>query len=225
MSEDRTPLVLPFGALVSRAEWDGLTANRLQTYLPGAALLTQGDRGTHVLALESGLVKVVRVDRDGRRRLLAFRGAGEILGEVAVQCGGVRTASVWAMSICKASVVLADDFRRLVQRPELAGRLATMASHRLWEQTEIHDGAVHERLALALLRLLDSSDGRDPSGRRALTFSLTRDDLAQHLNVGRKAVSKALEELGADTVQAGKSRITVVNEGKLRRLVRDRDSA
>jgi CRP-like cAMP-binding protein len=160
------------------------------------------------------LVKVVRVDRDGRRRLLAFRGAGEILGEMAVQCGGIRTASVWAMSICKASVVLAEDFRRLVQRPELAGRLAVMASHRLWEQTEIHDGTVSERLALA-----------DPSGGRTPTFSLTRDDLAQHLNVGRKAVTKALEELGADTVRAGKSRITVVDEDNLRRLVRGRDSA
>ncbi|OUD04504.1 Crp/Fnr family transcriptional regulator [Streptomyces swartbergensis] len=225
MSEDRTPLVLPFRALVSRAEWDRLTAYRLQTYLPGAALLTQGDPGTHVLALESGLVKVVRVDRDGRRRLLAFRGAGDIVGEMAVQCGGTRTASVWAMSMCKAAVVFAEDFRRLLQCSELAGRLAVMASHRLWEQTEIHDGAVHERLALTLLRLVDSSDKRDPSGRRAPTFSLTRDDLAQHLNVGRKAVSKALEELGADTVEAGKCRITVVNEDNLRRLVRGRDSA
>jgi CRP-like cAMP-binding protein len=225
MSEDRTPLVLPFRALVSAAAWDRLTANRLQTYLPGAALLTQGAPGTHVLALDSGLVKVVRVDRDGRRRLLAFRGEGEILGEMAVQSGGTRTASVWAMSMCKAAVVLAEEFRRLVQNPELAGRLAVMTSHRLWEQTEIHDGAVHERLALTLLRLVDSSDQRDPAGRRTRTFSLTRDDLAQHLNVGRKAVSKALEELGADTVEAAKCRITVVNEDHLRRLVRERDSA
>ncbi|MFS0695708.1 helix-turn-helix domain-containing protein [Streptomyces nitrosporeus] len=94
----------------------------------------------------------------------------------------------------------------------LAYPLAVMSSRRLLEQTEIHDGAVHERLAVALLRLVEASDGER-------SFDLTREDLALHIGVGRKAVSKALEQLGQDRVEAGKGRIDVIDVDGLREVV------
>ncbi|MEU5236582.1 Crp/Fnr family transcriptional regulator [Streptomyces lydicus] len=215
MSEKYSFSVSPLRALVPHKEWAGLTSYPSHTYLAGRALLRQGEKGTHVLALVSGLVKVVRTDRDGRQRLLAFRGAGEILGEMALQRGGVRLADVWAMTKCKASVVPAGDFQRFVREDRLAYPLAEMAFERLREQTEVRDGAVHERLAMALLRLVEVSGGLS-------SFSLTREDLAQHIDVGRKAVSKALERLGPDQVKAGKSRIEVINVEGLRQTIAGR---
>ncbi|MFE3547704.1 Crp/Fnr family transcriptional regulator [Streptomyces kronopolitis] len=212
MSEDYSLSVSPLRDLVPHQEWVGLTCHPSQTYLAGRALLRQGSKGTHVLALVSGLVKVVRTDRDGRQRLLAFRGSGEILGEMALQRGGVRLADVWAMTECRASVVPAIDFQRFVRDYRLAYPLAVMAFNRLREQTEVRDGAVHERLAMALLRLVEVSGG-------LRSFSLTREDLAQHIDVGRKAVSKALERLGPDQVKAGKSRIEVISMEGLRETI------
>lgn len=87
-----------------------------------------------------------------------------------------------------------------------------MTAHRLREQVEVHDGAVHERLAMALLRLVEVAGGQH-------SFSLTREQLAQHINVGRKAVSKALECLGPDKVKAGKSWIEVTGVEGLRETV------
>ncbi|RSO07206.1 cyclic nucleotide-binding protein [Streptomyces sp. WAC 06783] len=212
MSEDYSLSVPPFSALVPHKEWVGLTCHRPQTYLAGQKLLEQGSAGTHVLALVAGLVKVVRTGRDGRRWLLAFRGPGEILGEMALQCGGERMATVWAMSDCKVSVVFADEFQRFIREHQLAYPLSKMASNRLKEQTEVREGAVHERLAVALLRLVEVSGGQS-------SFSLTREDLAQHIDVGRKAVSKALERLGPDRVKAGKSRIDVISVKRLRQTI------
>lgn len=174
-------------------------------------MLTQGTAGTCVLALVSGLVKVVRGDRDGRQRLLAFRGKGEILGEMALQCGGERLAHVWAISMCKVSVVPAEVFRRFIHKHQLAGPLAVMAAQRLIEQTEAHDGDVPERLALALLRLVEISEER--------SFALTREELAQHIGVGRKAVSRALEQMGPGQVIAEKGRIEVIDLKKLRKTI------
>ncbi|MYX15227.1 cyclic nucleotide-binding domain-containing protein [Streptomyces sp. SID8374] len=206
--------VSPLRALVPHEEWVKLTRYPPQTYLAGRALLRQGDKGTQVLALVSGMVKIVRSDRDGQQRLLAFRGPGEILGEMAIQGSGTRMASVWAMSRCKAALIPGEDFRRFVDHHKLAYPLAVMASRRLLEQTEIHDGAVHERLAMALLRLVEMSGGQR-------SFDLTREDLAQHIGVGRKAVTKALERLGPDRVEAGKRRIEVTCVEGLREMFAD----
>ncbi|MFI1205126.1 Crp/Fnr family transcriptional regulator [Streptomyces sp. NPDC020883] len=212
MSEGYLHSIQPLRDLVPHNEWARLTCYPLQTYLAGRPLLQQGKEGNFVLALVSGLVKVVRDERDGRQRLLAFRGSGEVLGEMALQRGGLRLASVWAMSNCKASVVPAEDFQHFVREHRLAYPLAVMAFNRLRELTEGRDGAVHERLAMALLRLVEVSDGMH-------TFSLTREDLAQHIDVGRKAVSKALAQLGPDKVKAGKSRIEVVSVERLRKVI------
>ncbi|MEV5885732.1 Crp/Fnr family transcriptional regulator [Streptomyces sp. NPDC052020] len=218
MSEDFLPSRPSRHPSTPQKEWAGLACRPPRTYSPGVALLKQGDTETDVFILVSGLVKVVRTDREGRQRLLAFRGPGEILGEMAAQCGGVRLASVWAMSKCKASVVSSEEFQRFVREHRLAYPLAVMASNRLREQTEVHEGAVHERLAMTLLRLVEVSGGQE-------SFSLTREELAQHIGVGRKAVSKALEWLGPDQVKAGKSRIDVISVEKLRETIAGHDDA
>ncbi|GHH39032.1 Crp/Fnr family transcriptional regulator [Streptomyces candidus] len=214
MSEDHPLSLSPLRALVPHQEWAELTRYPTQPYLAGRLMLRQGDEGTQVLALVEGMVKVVRTDRDGRQRLLAFRGRGDILGEMALEGAGVRMASVWAMINCKAALIPGQEFRRLVDNHRLGYPLAVMASRRLREQTEIHDGAVHQRLAVALLRLIEVSEGQR-------TFDLTREELAQHIGVGRKAVSKALERLGRCRVEAGKSRIRVIDLEGLREAITD----
>ncbi|EKX67559.1 Crp/Fnr family transcriptional regulator [Streptomyces ipomoeae] len=212
MSEDRAFSVRTLRDLVSDEAWAGLTRYPCRTYPAAKTLLWQGRHGTHVLALISGMVKVVRTDRDGRQRLLAFRGPGEILGEMALQHGGERLADVRTMSECKASVVLAEDFHRLVHDHQLAYPLAVLASSRLREQTEVVDGAVHERLAMALLRLVKVSGG-------VRSFSLTREELAQHIGVSRDTVSKALTHLGPGQVQFARNRIHVTSVEALRRTL------
>ncbi|WP_433546553.1 Crp/Fnr family transcriptional regulator [Streptomyces sp. CA-294286] len=215
MSEDHSLSLSPLRALLPHEEWAELERYPTQTYLAGRRLLRQGDKGTQVLALVQGVVKIVRTDRDGRQRLLAFRGRGDILGEMALEGPGVRMASVWAMSNCKAALVPGQDFRRFIDNHRLGCPLAVMTSRRLREQTEIQDGAAHQRLAVALLRLIEVS----PRGQRS--FDLTREELAQHIGVGRKAVSKALEQLGRGRVEAGKSRIRVVDLEGLRNAIFD----
>ncbi|MFD4829302.1 Crp/Fnr family transcriptional regulator [Streptomyces uncialis] len=209
MSEQYVGSARALRDLLPAEAWDGLTRYPSRTYAADLTLLRQGTEGTHVLALTGGMVKVVRTDRDGRQRLLAFRGPGEILGEMALQDGGRRLADVRTMSGCTASVVPAEDFHRLVLRHRLAYPLARLASSRLREQTEVGDGSVHERLAMALLRLVEVSGG-------TRSFSLTREELAQHIGVGRNSVSKALARLGPDRVHATKSRIDVTSVEGLR---------
>ncbi|EFE78210.1 Crp/Fnr family transcriptional regulator [Streptomyces filamentosus] len=212
MSERSSSLVSSLRELVPDEVWAELTAYPVRHRRPGETLLRQGDPGTEVIVLVDGLVKIVHADRHGHERLLAFRGPGEILGEMALQSGDLRLAHVETMSTCKFSRILAADFRRLVRDHRLAGALAALTARRLREQTEVYDGDVVERLVMALLRLVEVSGGAD-------SFSLTRDELAQHIGVGRKSVSKALVELGPGLVQVGRGRVRVVGVEGLRKVL------
>ncbi|MEU3398168.1 Crp/Fnr family transcriptional regulator [Streptomyces filamentosus] len=211
MSEDDFLHSPPLRSLAPPEQWGWLTRYPPQTYLAGRALLRQGDQGTHVLALVEGLVKVVRTEPDGRQRLLGFRGEGEILGEMALQDGSVRMADVWALRDSRAHIVPAQDFRRFVQDNRLARPIFELAWNRMREQAALCEGAVHERLARALLRLVEAAGNGEPH------FCLTREELAQHIDVGRKAVSKALEVIGPECVEVGNRRIEVVSVEGLRR--------
>ncbi|MFH8728011.1 Crp/Fnr family transcriptional regulator [Streptomyces termitum] len=208
MSEENCLRSSPLGTLVPSEEWERLTQYAPQTYLAGRVLLHQGSEGTHVLALVEGLVKVVRHESDGRRRLFGFRGPGEILGEMALRPGKSRMATVTALEKSRAHIIPADEFRRLVRENGLALPIAELAQNRMHEEADLCEGAVDRRLALALLRLMTAAGGRR-------CFSLSREDLAQHVGVGRKAVSKALELLGPECVTTGNRRIEVVDVQKL----------
>ena len=202
--------------LVPAPAWEGLAGFPRRRHEAGALLLRQGGAGSHVLALIQGIVKVVRGDLDGKDRLLAFRGPGEVLGEMAVQDGGVRLAHVQAISKCEVAVIPASAFQGFVKQHGLADQLFLHALSRLREQTQACEGETDQRLAATLLRLIEISGSR--------TFSLTREELAQHLGVSRNSVTKALKRLGPHRVRFGRTYIEVLDKMHLRRLLNSPDS-
>ncbi|MFD0852081.1 cyclic nucleotide-binding domain-containing protein, partial [Actinomadura adrarensis] len=60
-----------------------IAAGTGRRFRPGQTLLRQGEPAFHVLLLVSGRVKVLLTMSDGEVLLLAVRGPGELLGEIA----------------------------------------------------------------------------------------------------------------------------------------------
>ena len=81
----------------------------MRTYAAGARLMTQGEQADHVIVILGGRTKV-SVDRDGRERVLAVRGLGQLVGERAVLQASVRSATVTALDVVWALVVQSEDF-------------------------------------------------------------------------------------------------------------------
>ena len=75
----------------------------------GHVLMRQGDRGSEMFVLESGRV---RVERDGH--VLAERGPGEVLGEIALLSEGPRTATVTTVDPARLFVVAHREFHALM---------------------------------------------------------------------------------------------------------------
>jgi len=200
--------------------WDDLLARSFERRHPaGSVLLRQGEPGTHVLAVVAGVAKVVRQERNGDLSLLAFRGPGELLGEVAVLDDGVRSAHVQSISECVVGVMGKAEFLEFVSRHSLFPVLMRYALTRLRESDEARSGGdVRARLAAALVRLIDiSAQSQSTQGAGdSVELALTRHELAQHLGTSRNTVTAALNDLESCGVRAGRRRIIVDDLSALR---------
>ncbi|MFD4535534.1 Crp/Fnr family transcriptional regulator [Kitasatospora sp. NPDC058397] len=214
------PLGQTLCRLMGEETWKSMLAEAFERRHPiGATLLRQAEPGTHVLALLSGVAKVTRRERTGDVRLLAFRGPGELLGEVAVLDDGVRSASVQAISDCTVAVLTKAAFLRFVTDRDLFPVMVRYAIGRLRESDLARSGGdIVVRLAAALAALADvSADPAGPPGR-CTELALTRDELAQHLGVSRNTVTAGLAELGSHQVHAGRKSIVIGDLSALRRV-------
>ncbi|QNP75655.1 Crp/Fnr family transcriptional regulator [Streptomyces roseirectus] len=182
--------------IVGEGVWAALLEGAHERLHPARdVLLRQGEDGSHVLVLLSGLTKVVRAERDGAKDLLAFRGPGELLGEMAVRGGGGRLASVETLDPCRVAVMPAARFGRFVDDHRLAPHLERHAIIRVRETTEgRHTGEAPQRVAGALVRIADISYWPGPCVREGVELPLSVMDLAQHLKMSRNTVGRLIAQ-------------------------------
>lgn len=163
-------------------------------YAAGDVMLSQGSRGTYLLVLTTGLAKVVQHRRDGTVLWLAFRGPGELLGEVSVLSRGhqLRGADVVAVTPCVTHVLDAHRFRKFVEENDLHADLLDRALERTREsdeyRAELVTLPVPARLARTLRRLSTLARSRQLTG-------LTQEELAQAVGASRNSVTEALQDL------------------------------
>lgn len=106
---------------------------REKLYPDGAALFREGEEGDELCVLASGQVAVVR-GSNGKEKVVAHRGAGEVLGEMAILESAKRSATVRAEGDVRALVIDADAFKSILRdRPEVSLAVLRVLSRRLRE--------------------------------------------------------------------------------------------
>ncbi|MET7639518.1 Crp/Fnr family transcriptional regulator [Streptomyces sp. NPDC005438] len=206
--------------LAGREVWDELVrCSYRRLHGSGETVLQQGAPGTHVLVVLRGLTKVVRTERDGVRKILAFRGPGEVLGEMAVLDGGGRLASVETVLACELGVVDKDAFGRFVEAHDLYPVLTRHALTRVRESAQAQEGECMVRLATLLLRVLDLSPTATSGPQQPVELALTREELAEYLRASRNTVSKHLRELESLGVRHSRRSVVVADRAALGRFV------
>jgi hypothetical protein len=88
-------------ALRSLASW--------RTFAAGARLMEEGEPADHVMVILGGKVEI-RLNENGRERVLAIRGVGQLVGEAGALKVSVRSATVVALDLIWALVVGTRDF-------------------------------------------------------------------------------------------------------------------
>lgn len=204
----------PFLELIGERAAVALDLAVTRRWPTGSVLFHEGDRADRVLLVRRGRVKIVATESNGTDTLLALRGVGELVGEMAAIDGTPRSATAVALGEVECSVVAADRFREILHsEPDVALALLSVVAARLREAEgrRVEHGALDtvQRLARRLVELAVV----DP-----VVDGLNQDDLAALIGASREAVAKALQALRkGGLVRTGRRSIEVLDLEGLRR--------
>jgi len=201
-----------------------LRRGRPRRWAADSVVFGEGDRSDWVLVLRSGRVKVSSFTARGVEVLLAVRGPGALLGELAAIDGRPRSATVTALGAAAGLVVPFIEFGGYLQaHGRLSYVLMRLLAERLRDadRKRIEFGA-HDtvgRLAARLVELAERFGQPGEAGVR-VAVALSQDELAGWTGSSREAVSRALGLLRTyGWVSTGRRQIVVHDLAALRALI------
>ncbi len=182
------------------ADREFLVGRGVRRRLPrGEAVMHEGDPTDHVLILLSGWVRVYATTRDGGVVLLALRGPGDVIGDLAALQNWPRTANVESLQEIRFAQLRAEEFTScLHHRPAIAVAMVRQMAQRLreaestWKNVTTLD--VARRVATHLLQLTEIYGKPERSGLVVRT-PLTQQDIADRIGASRRGVARALATL------------------------------
>lgn len=224
MGEDSTPVagsLLSFLGVAERARL--LEQGVRRSFAADELLHREGDPTTHVLILTAGWVRVSASVRDGQVVLLALRGPGDVLGELAALNGWTRSATVRTVEPVELVQLTGEQFVScLLTEPTVAVSMMRNLSVRLRDaeaaRIDLATLDVSRRVATYLHRLAVDHGVRTADGV-LISVPLTQQDVANRVGASRRAVARTLLVLRErGVVSTARRRIVVARPGVLRML-------
>jgi CRP/FNR family cyclic AMP-dependent transcriptional regulator len=168
-----------------------------RSYPRHGRLFYQGDPGSGLYVLASGLVKVVVTSEDGEEMVLVTLGPGDAFGELSIVDGGPRSASAEALEPTVALVITREVLLDLATRDSglTEALLRTLGAllRRLTEQaSDLVFLDLPGRMAKLLAVLAAERGSETPEGIE-LDAALTQTDLAGMVGASRQSVNQILQ--------------------------------
>jgi CRP-like cAMP-binding protein len=186
-------------------------------------LLLEGDRTDHVFVIREGRVKVVATTSGGQELLLAVRGPGELIGELASLTSGAepRSASVIALDPIVAQVISGPDFAAFL---ELHPKVLMVVLRKIMERLRDADrrrvefGSQHTMGRVAgYLAEMAERHGRPVDVGIEIGVALSQEELAGYIVASRESVARALTTLRRQgMITTGRRSVVVIDLEGLR---------
>jgi CRP-like cAMP-binding protein len=180
----------------------------------------QGDDSNHVILIEDGWAKVTSTDEAGREVMLAVRGPGDLVGEMALLGPRRRSATITCLSRLRALVIPGARFVAFLDaHPGVWPLVTSTFIQRLDDsdrrlQAHISTRGV-QRLALLLAELAELSARHIPpasDGSIEIGPPLSQEELGDWMDASRETVARSLNTLRRQgLVRTGWRKITVVD--------------
>lgn len=167
---------------------------QIRIFPKNTVIINEGDRGDSMYIILTGRVKVFVSDEQGREMVLDDHGAGDYVGEMALD-GRPRSASVMTTEPTTCSVVTRDALRAAVSNnPDFAlGLIATLIDRARIATDNVKNLAlmdVYGRVARLLLSM-----AREVGGKWVVQERLTQQDIADRVGASRDMISRIFKDL------------------------------
>jgi CRP/FNR family transcriptional regulator len=183
-------------------------------FQPGETIFHEGDPAAGLWLVESGQVKIFKINPEGTEHILHLLGSGTTFNDIAAFDGGPNPANASALSAAAVWLMPGEAINStLLGDPQMARTVIKLLAGRVRMLVhQIEDLALYSvtiRLARFLLKQAEDPTLRD----------VTRAAIAAHLATTPESVSRALrtlEESGA--IQFDRHRIIITREDLLRTI-------
>jgi CRP/FNR family cyclic AMP-dependent transcriptional regulator len=170
-----------------------------RTFRENELLMRHGDPSDHVFLLVAGWVRVSQTAPEDQEILLALRGPGDVLGEMAALCGWPRTATIRTMERVEVVQLTSRQFvDSLYLHPEIAIAMAKQMGTRLREAEAIRMDTVtlpvSQRVYAYLTWLVEQHGSKNGEGY-VINVPLSQQDIASRVGASLRAVTRALAVL------------------------------
>jgi CRP/FNR family transcriptional regulator, cyclic AMP receptor protein len=184
---------------------------RVRSYPKNTVFITEGDSSDSVFVVLSGRVKVFLSDTEGHEMILDTQGAGEYVGEMALD-GKPRSASVMTLEPTTFAVVARDPIREAIRKdPDFALEMISKIIDRARLATSsVRDLAlldVYGRVARLLLNM-----AVEKNGKLEIPEKLTQQEIAERVGASRDMVSRIFRDLTAGGYISVESRHITINK-------------
>lgn len=158
-------------------------------------IFMEGEKGTYVVLIVSGIIKISRSSSDGRVKTLALLRPKDFFGEMAIFLPGhERSATAEALTDTRVITLDQSDFEKLLKDvPGISLRIIQTLAHRLQSANRqiktLALGDSHSKLADLLLWLKD--EFTSPAGGPPL-IPLTHQELADLAGLSRETTTRLL---------------------------------
>lgn len=201
---------------------DALLARPARSFAVDAPLMTEGVSPGPVHLILEGRVKVVTQTASGRPVVLAVRGPGELIGELAALDGLARSASALPLVPTTAVSMPGEQFRELLLAyPAAALALLSTTAARLRDadlvRTQFTALDSAGRVAARLVELGEQHGERTPEGL-LVDLGLTQDEIASWTGTSREALGRALTAFRTrGWISTERRRVVLLNVEALRK--------
>jgi CRP/FNR family cyclic AMP-dependent transcriptional regulator len=187
----------------------------------GEIIFFEHDEAECVHLVVEGLVKIFCLADDGREKVLTFVKPGEIIGEMALFTGNVRSATGQAVEPTTTLVIYNNQFQRLLEEHgKIAVEIIKVLSQRLQNTNmQVMDAVFRDARSRLIntLALLGERFGTPEGGAIHITIRLTHQELASLVGTARETVSRILAELHSQgLLDVSDHRLVIVNMAELK---------
>lgn len=170
-----------------------------RAYPKNTMIVIEEDRGDMLYIIESGRVKITRLDEEGREVILAILGSAEFFGEMALLDGQGRSANVMALEDSVLFTLHRRDFLDVLERfPSISIQLLREMTSRLRKSDQqiksLSLSDAEHRIGIALHRFAEDM-GIFKMGQVIINRLPYQQDIANMAGTSRETVSRMLKNL------------------------------